>query len=277
VIRSAVVGVDGSVNSLAALAWASSIVASGGELHVVSANQQRDRADIETSWNVEAERPDISTQLHLVDHDPAEVIVEFADAGHSDLVVLGTHAGPPLIPRGVGSVTHKVLRLTPCPVAVVNARAVPTDGGPVVVGVGDGPATQTAIEWSARFAAQQKTPLHLLRAVDFHPIFGLDGAADVMASYLDPHQLVRWAEDELENVASELTSSGLDVKPVVVSGSAGHCLVNASHEAAILVLGKHFDGQLTGYLTGRCLHHTLTHAECPVVVVPQARENEEAT
>ncbi len=237
----AIVGVDGSDHSLAAQAFAEALVGAEGSVRTIFADGAT---------------------------DAAEVLVADAIATSADLIVIGAHRGPAGVPRSIGSVTHKVLRHAPCPVVVVKAGGIDADASaPVVVGIGDGRATEVALAWAERYARAGHRVLRLVRAVDLHPMIGRDDPFEVMASYIDPKQLLRWATDEVESLRSTLATDDLVVEASVDWGSAGGRLVERSADASLVVVGKHFDGRLTGYLTGRCLHHVLTHATCPVVVV----------
>ncbi len=239
----ALVGVDEQENGQAALAFATDFVGRDGRVATVTATGP----------------------------DPARTIVESAVREGADLIAVGTHHGAPRLLRAVGSVTHKVLRLADVPVAVVRAPwSAPSDDAPILVGIGSGGPTRAAIDWSVHVARRDGRSLTLVRSVDVHPMAGLADPIDVMASYIDPGRLTEWAVDELARLAAELGPSGVVVTTSVRSGAPGARLVEAANEgAAFLVIGKHFDGAVTGYFTGRTLHHALTHADCPVIVVPQ--------
>jgi nucleotide-binding universal stress UspA family protein len=106
------------------------------------------------------------------------------------------------------------------------------------------------------------------------PIFGVDNAIEVMASYIDPILLRDWAAAEADLVAAELRARGLRVDTLVKVGRAGRLLADASRDARLVVVGKHLDGPITGYFAGVTLHHVLTHAQCPVIVVGATQTDE---
>lgn len=261
------VGVDGSPSSLTALAWAADLSVDDDEIHVVTGESPpENRPRLEAEWL--ATLPADRARLHVSEQPAAEALATVADETGADLVVVGTHQGLAGTPRVLGSVTHRLLRSSPCPVAVVpESTATPPTDGPVVAGVGDGPATRASIDWAAWLAAREARAVHLVRGVNIRPIFGVDHAMEVMASYIDTGLLRDWAEAEVDLVADELGSKGLDTTTTVAIGRAGKILVDAGGDARVIVVGKHLDGPITGYFTGVTLHHVLTHAPCPVVVV----------
>jgi nucleotide-binding universal stress UspA family protein len=56
-----------------------------------------------------------------VGHDTAEAIVCYAEKQTVDLIILATHGRTGLAHLLMGSVTEKVLRLSPCPVLVIRS------------------------------------------------------------------------------------------------------------------------------------------------------------
>lgn len=265
--RRIVVGVDGSALSLAALAWAEGLTAPGDELHVVTAGPSSSAGDSSTSSPAAAPGAHDETHHHRADRPAAALLTEIASTVEADLVVIGAHGGLPGAPRILGSVTHQMLRTSPCPIAVVPRSPAATTSAPVVVGIGDGPATRASIDWAAEFATSEGRPVVLVRAVNVRPIFGVDHAVEVMASYIDSDLLTQWANAEVDLVAEELATAGIETEGVVRVGRAGRVLVEASDGARVVVVGKHLDGPVTGYFAGVTLHHVLTHATCPVIVV----------
>ena len=83
--------------------------------------------------------------------------------------------------------------------------------------------------------------------------------------------LHEWAIDDLAQVADELQAATEHEVPISWSspdGRTGPALVDAGADAALLVVGRHDgDGHERRPMTS-ALHHVLTHAPCPVVVVP---------
>jgi universal stress protein A len=97
-------------------------VLSGGRTDSLSAHARRNadermRDFLDDFGFSAAERPDYD----VLSGDPAQAILERAEAGAYDLIVMGTHGRTGLPRLLVGSVTEKVVRRAPCPVLTVRA------------------------------------------------------------------------------------------------------------------------------------------------------------
>lgn len=279
----AVVGVDGSEQSLAALAWACRAAADGATVHVVQVTPTRYPTD-------DTPADDLAARIDLIDHDrvelvsdivsgePAAAILQIATDVDADVVVVGVHQQWPYLPRRLGRVVSALIRNTDRPLVVVRPKqagdgAEPMHHRAVVAGVGHGEATRTALRWAARFAAAHDTGLDLVRALPPRPLFRTDGFLDVLAYYVDPDLLRRWAMDDLEAFADEIEVSTQREVPLrwsTATGATGPTLVEASDGAELLVLGLHERSDATEHDVPLWLHHAVTQAPCPVVLVPVA-------
>lgn len=77
----------------------------------------------------------------------------------------------------------------------------------------------------------------------------------------------RLLERELADVPDDV-----EVEPVVVEGPAARALLETARGADLLVVGSRGRGGFMGLLLGSTSHQVVTHATCPVVVVPMAPE-----
>lgn len=240
-VRTAVVGVDGSPASIAARAWAATIA---DDLH----------------------------EVHVTDGDVAGGIVQAADDRGADLVAVGMHDQRRRVLRGLGPVVRTLLETTTRPVVVVGeGQEVTTATTTIVVGVGHGPATEAALRWATLLARERTARLELVRAVPHRPVFRPDGLLDLMAFYLDPAMATEWAADDLETFAREVdlvTGEDVPVGWTVPSGRTGAVLVEASERAQLLVVGLHDRPGRNDRDVKPWCRHVLVHAPCPVVFVP---------
>jgi len=69
--------------------------------------------------------PQVATEAHVIEGDPATEIVRLAEKVPCDMVVMGTHGRRGLRRLLMGSVAESVLRSAPCPVLTVKHPARP--------------------------------------------------------------------------------------------------------------------------------------------------------
>jgi nucleotide-binding universal stress UspA family protein len=138
-IKTIVVGVDGSDGSARALDWAISraaelradVVAVYGLRPVVpelsagipafdpSALSDSVRAQLENEWSAPLEASGVPYRTELVQAEPVTAILEVADRHGADMIVLGAHGHGGLVDRLLGGVTYKVAHRAKQPVVIV--------------------------------------------------------------------------------------------------------------------------------------------------------------
>ncbi|MFF9645763.1 universal stress protein [Kitasatospora aureofaciens] len=139
-----------------------------------------------------------------------------------------------------------------------------TSTGPVVVGFDGSPESLTATEWAAREAERRDRPLEVLEAWPWPK-------RDVVGSDQTYHRALAHLADR-ESALSALVP-GVPVSTAPVSADPVEALEEASHRAAVLVLGSRGLGTLRGFLVGSVSQEVLRRSACPVVLV-RAQEDE---
>jgi nucleotide-binding universal stress UspA family protein len=149
---------------------------------------------------------------------------------------------------------------------VVRGRTTP--GGRVIVGVDGSDQAETALEYGFAHADRHGLPLLALH------VYTPDAYAYPMAPtpYLVPQELDRIRADAAhatEELVSRWSAKYPDVRTdwAVEEGQAAHQLVDASREAALLVVGSRGHGRLVGMVLGSVSQAAVRHAHCPVAVV----------
>ncbi len=304
-----VVGVDGSSDSWAAFAWAGGITGPNGALHVVrtvtpagfgpgatssdpgEVEQYLAQFEAEVAEATSSQSITCQVTCHLFEGHIADGLVEIASVLKAPLIAVGGHGRSSRRSKMVGGVVHRLLHDAEVPVAVVRTRppVSPVEPGTLVVGIGDGPATVSALNWAASVASQLGLSVRLVHGAtpEHRPVFNLERAMrralEKVALLVDPDELLRWVNDDLSALVEELHHqpefSGVPIATTAKIGPAGPILVAEADSlpaaaTTMIVMGKHFDGPVTGYFTTAALHHVLTHASCPVVIVPQHAEAE---
>lgn len=85
------------------------------------------------------------------------------------------------------------------------------------------------------------------------------------------HEVVQDATDLLEQLLADAPDDVV-IERVVVEGPAAHALIETAEDADVLVVGSRGRGGFMGLLLGSTSHQVVTHAPCPVVVVPLHEE-----
>jgi nucleotide-binding universal stress UspA family protein len=140
------------------------------------------------------------------------------------------------------------------------------DSRPIVVGVDGSPASRAALRWAVQEADRRGCPVDAVLA--WQGGYGMMiGAvpADVMFQMAPEQDRDSW-HHVLDDAVAEVSARG-EVRTLLVSQDAGPALVEASENAALLVVGSRGAGSLRGALLGSVSAYCLRHASCPVVVL----------
>jgi nucleotide-binding universal stress UspA family protein len=144
-----------------------------------------------------------------------------------------------------------------------------THGGgpfPVVAGIDGSNEALAAARFALDEARRRSAPLHLVTVLSW-PYDGLTTAprgSDVPALVrASGQEVTQRAVDALADASSdvEVTTSVVDGHPVTV-------LREASESAQLMVLGSRGVGGIAGLLLGSTATRVVSHARCPVVVLP---------
>jgi nucleotide-binding universal stress UspA family protein len=137
--------------------------------------------------------------------------------------------------------------------------------GAVVVGVDGSDQSLQALRWGAREARVRDTTV----------------VAGMAYSYLDQRHAGDSSfdpaydrDDARRALDSFVARAGVDgevpIRTQVACDRPGHFLVEISRTAALLVVGRRGLGYLREAVVGSTSHHCLRHADCPLVVTPDA-------
>lgn len=134
-------------------------------------------------------------------------------------------------------------------------------GAVVVVGVDGSQASGRAVEEAAAQAQRLRQPLHVMHATG--------------------RTIVPWTTEHLQRVAAvtehcrhraAAAAPGLHITTATEVDDPAAMLVAASHDASLVVLDGGRLGQAGAVLLGATAHTVVTHARCPVMVVPLAAD-----
>lgn len=139
----------------------------------------------------------------------------------------------------------------------------------IVVGVDGSAEARRALEFAVEEARRRVGEIDAVFAYPstaYYPgtEFGLFAPPPREAVEKQAMQTLRHALDQVPD--------DIIVHPIVVEGPAAHALLDAAKDADLLVVGSRGRGGFAGLLLGSTSHQVVSHARCPVVVVPSPSE-----
>ena len=283
-----VVGVDGSEPSRAALRWAAAEARRrGARLRILSAY----------TWPWQGARFGGTDDLVRIAREPFEDLVAEAvtqaQAMQPGIDVTGSvvmgEPGPQLIAAARSAANNgrrqprqRRLRKPDArvgqptgpthahdPVVVVRGRS-DASAGPVVIGFDDSPSADRALEMAFQEAVHRNCVLFAVRAltvpggpigINARPLHQeYEALRQDTAQSLDAH-IAGWREKY----------PAVAVETLVGLGSAAKILVEASHNAGLVVIGSRGHGTLVGTVLGSVGLQLIHHTDCPVMIVHDSR------
>jgi nucleotide-binding universal stress UspA family protein len=139
----------------------------------------------------------------------------------------------------------------------------------IVVGFDGSDAGRAALEFGLEEARLRALTLRVVSAWHY-PFAGyMGGGFEPPGPRLDPGELQRAAEAELERALEELGAdpAAVAVERRVREGHAAAVLLEEARDAALLVVGSRGHGGFAGLLLGSVSQQCVAHAPCPVAVV----------
>ncbi|GGM07390.1 universal stress protein [Streptomyces fumigatiscleroticus] len=282
-------GVDGSEESLAALAWAArEAVRRGTALRVLHVwrfepetaaaggrrtQEQWVREAVERAAHGVRERhPELGLTAEVREGDDVDTLV--AAAADAAMLVLGSRGHGAVMGFLLGSVGQQVIAEAARPVVLVRAGdrpAAEAAGHEIVVGQhGDPEDSAGALRFAFETAAARGATVRAVRAWTLPPVFAYSPGSLRMldeAGGLEPYEKKALAE------AVRPWRERFPDVPVtehVEMGSAGQVLLSVAGTAQLMVVGRRARRTAVGARIGSVAHGVLHHAGCPVAVVPHA-------
>jgi len=204
----------------------------------------------------------------VVEGDPAEAIVDYADEGEFDAIAMGTHGRRGLSRLVFGSVARYVVRHTTRP--VLTARE--TDADPVteyddvLVPTDGSDAAEAAVDHGIAVADAFDATLHAFHVVDL--------SAMTTGSGVEPptQQLERYTEAgeaAVDAVADRAREAGLDAVTSVEHGFPSADLLDYVDEAGVdlVAMGTHGRTGIDRVLLGSTTERILSRSPVPVLAV----------
>ncbi|WP_121395160.1 universal stress protein [Micromonospora sp. M71_S20] len=283
--RPVVVGVDGSPASLLAAEHAArAAVLRSRPLHLVhgylhplgygvplnpydvglpAPTEEAQKMLERTAADLAGRCPGLTVEVRQVAGGPGATLVE--ESRRAELVVVGSRGLGGFAGLLLGSVGTQVAAHAHCPVLVVRPAEEPIPvAGPVLVGVDGSEPAELAVGYAADEAARRGDGLVL---VHVQPPDGDRPAADEVtetqaAAHADSAELLATAAAAVRGSHPGLAVEGRLLR----APKAEQALVEASEDAALVVVGSRGRGGFAGLLLGSVSQALVQHAHCPVLV-----------
>jgi nucleotide-binding universal stress UspA family protein len=133
----------------------------------------------------------------------------------------------------------------------------------IVVGVDGSDSSKTALAWAAEQARLTGTPVVAIATWDWPTSYG------GMISWPESVDFEKDAREMLNRTVDQVLGAERrdEVIQRIIHGHAAPVLEDASHGAALLVVGCRGHGEFAGILLGSVSEFLTTHAHCPIVIV----------
>ena len=208
----------------------------------------------------------ISVKRDVVEGDPAQRIVQYANDGKFDLIVMPTHGYGPFRRFLLGSVTAKVLHDAHCPVWTgPHLETAPAYEGisfkRVLCAIDLSPTSQHILAWAADFAKEYGSELAVVHAVP-------NSTVSLGGIYFDPEWSTQVKNQCRDRIAYLLDEAGQRAEIAVRMGEPGTAVRSAAEElgANLLVIGRGSHPGVLGRLRANA-YAILRESPCPVAAI----------
>jgi len=139
-----------------------------------------------------------------------------------------------------------------------------SQAGRIVVGYDGSEAAAVAVDWAAAEAQRRRCPLTVIHVIDH---IEMTPAPIGVTPWLEvsDEMIGRIAADGVTRARKNADS--IDVTPLAIFGHVAHALIEASHDAELVVLGTRGRGDVAAVMLGSVSLAVSTHARCPTVVI----------
>lgn len=214
-----------------------------------------------------AQDPDIRLTTRLLKDHVTRGLLEILRDG--DLAVVGSRGYGGFADLLLGSTGLQLANHAPCPVIVVRESAKEIDhtvASRIVVGVDESESSAEAISFAFEEASLRGLQLTALQAWK-PPSLSKEWGAEIATR--EAHSA---AAEEGRLLAEAIVGYGerypdVEASREIVTGNPVSALVEASKNAALLVVGSRGRGGFRALLLGSVSHGALHYAHCPVAVV----------
>jgi len=232
-------------------------------------SRARERAESQLRvWAGFADDSGIAVTTEVIDGAASRILPEVAGRLRASLVIVGRHGHASLAHVFLGSVSERLVRISPCPVLIVPPNgerlALPSR---ILVGIDFSSGAREALHDAIRFGRdlhsdQGLTLVHAYQDEREQWLSNWSEAHLVGERHQDERSLKKWVANE--------DFGRLPVEYVAVPGYAEQMIPSTAskHRCDWIVLGVQGRSALASFLVGSTTQRILRLAHCPVLVVP---------
>jgi nucleotide-binding universal stress UspA family protein len=211
---------------------------------------------------------------------PAEMILSFAEANPTDLIVVGWRGRSAITRFFLGSVAERVALHAPCPVLL--ARPLRGSLRRILVGVDGSDHSVRAVEWLQGFPLPEECEVKLLMVLPFLEdvirarMLIPPHHTDYAQAQVDAERQEQEAKEQLDRLAQSLGTSRLQATGEIRRGEPALGLIEAAEEwrADLVVVGSQGLSAVERFVMGSVSENVLRHAPCSVLVVRAVKGEE---
>jgi len=285
------VGVDGSQQNQAAVAWAiaeakardTELVAAyawhmpalvyyaPGYLPIAADEMAEEgRKFLERTVGERATGAGVKAESRVIEASAHSALSHIADEPDIATVVVGTRGHGAAVGALLGSVTNTLVHHCPKPLVIVHSPEAPVEAAPirrVVVGVDGSRQADTALRWASDEAKLHGATLEVVTAWSW-----ITTPADMVLDVPVGESLEVAAREILADAVGKLGPLGVEVKSTVREGPAAEVLLAAAEGADLLVVGSRGRGRAAELLLGSTSHLCAHRSRVPVAIIPAETE-----
>lgn len=146
----------------------------------------------------------------------------------------------------------------------------------VVVAVDGSPASHNAVRWAANTANKRGIPLRLASSYTMPQFLYAEGMVPPQELFDDLQAETMEKIDEARAIAHEVAPE-IKIGHTIAEGSPIDMLLDMAQDVTMIVMGSRGLGGLSGMVMGSVSAAVVSHATCPVVVVREDNQLDEAT
>ena len=217
----------------------------------------------------------LSIMTEILSGNPANEIVDFAEASNVDLIVLSSHGDSGYGPWPLGSVTSKVITTTDRPVLIIRKPAekhaiaqkhligrilVPLDGSEL------GEAAVSLVQTLGTSLNSEITLFHSVRFMEYN-------SSEPRSSAQEQKQWEAPWMAYLDSVANSFNQKGLKVNKVIIKGIPADNIVHyaGTNDIDLIAMSSHGSSGIMRWIFGSVTEKVIHAGDTPVLVVRRSK------